>query len=172
MSRIKQLPPADWELYYRSHNHGIWKFFVSVGIPPHRARDLSHEVWARLIDRWRDGAFAEIKMPGLAQKQAEYLAWRYLRRSRRLSFSNVVELSDRRTARLMEDGELKFVSRETLQHVLREVGQCRKTLRLVFEKTYSPPCLTPAEVAAELGCSTEYVHQCLAELRNRLRELS
>src|SRR5947207_1359193 len=64
----------DWSRLIAVHQHRVVLSLVAAGSGFDQARELANEAWARLMEKDRRGALAEVKLPGLAIVQARFLA--------------------------------------------------------------------------------------------------
>src|SRR5262249_34531104 len=69
---------VDWDEAVRAHNARVVASLLALSIPFDQAEELADQAWARLIEQHRAGQLTEVKLPGLAIKQARFLAldWR------------------------------------------------------------------------------------------------
>src|SRR5215470_4827617 len=75
--------PLDlWDDAIRRHDHRVYLSVLALGLPPDRAREITQAAWTRLIEQHQRGALAEIELPGLAIRQARFLAFNELSRTR------------------------------------------------------------------------------------------
>ncbi|HKO48437.1 MAG TPA: hypothetical protein VJV79_11970 [Polyangiaceae bacterium] len=115
-------PDPDWSALAHAHDRSVWLHLLALRVPPELARDLKQEVWATLIRKWRDGELDYLQMPGLALRQAEFLARRVPRQQRDVLADNVIDLADQRSrtrdaeALLVDRAKLKRTSRSFWRH--------------------------------------------------------
>src|SRR3954451_10246269 len=95
-----ELTDDRWEGLIRLYNHTVFLSLLSAGVKPMLARELCHDTWSRLYERWREGRLGLLQLPGLAIVQARYLALDEARRSRsrRAALDEVLERSDGRAS--------------------------------------------------------------------------
>src|SRR5436190_4035387 len=75
--------PLDvWDDAIRRHDRRIYLSVLALGIGPERAREIAQAAWTRLIEQHQRGALDEIELPGLAIRQARFLAFNELARNR------------------------------------------------------------------------------------------
>ncbi len=134
---------------------------LSRGIRPESARDLAQEAWTRLVEQQRLGRLREIKMPGLAIKQALYLARDWSRQQEVPGDNDCGEQS--------LDPEPRLRAREHLQRVRLVLRSCTPSEKKVFHAMYGSRCSGAAEVAQETGLSIQRIRQIHCELRKKLR---
>lgn len=65
---------ALWEGRIRAHGHRVLVSLLALGLPPERAREIAQATWLRLMEQEAAGALAEVELPGLAIRQARFLA--------------------------------------------------------------------------------------------------
>jgi hypothetical protein len=76
-------PRGDpWDDAIRCHDRRVYLSVLALGLAPERAREVTQAAWTRLMEQQRRGALAEIELPGLAIRQARFLALNELERSR------------------------------------------------------------------------------------------
>lgn len=141
---------------------------LAMGLRPDAARELCQSTWARLIEQHARGALERLELPGVAIRQARFLALDFMRKqgSERRWLGAGVDITEVVTE---SDIEREVLSREMLDRTLTALGRCTEREQNVFRLLYSPPIHTHSEVAAELGLSLQRVRQILCELRKKLR---
>jgi RNA polymerase sigma factor (sigma-70 family) len=165
-------PEPDWCVLAEAHDRVVWLYLLGRRVPVDQAEDLKQEVWATLIHKWQNGELAYIQMPGLALHQAELLIRRAQSARRCVAADNVVELADKRQRGQAGDIEAWILDRARLQRTLAVVDASPATMRAVFEHTYRGAAMSPEQVAAKIGISTQRVRQTLCKLRERLRRFT
>lgn len=168
-SLVRRGAEPDWNALAKRYDRVIWLRLLALRVPVQQAHDLKQVVWETLISKWQQGEFDYLQMPGLALKQADFVAKRSWRKPRCEGADNIAELSDKRVASLAGDAEKSVLDRARLQEILALVDTASATARRVFRLTYSPPGKTAAEVAQTVGLSEQRVRQTLCELRALLR---
>src|SRR5262245_35043530 len=63
-----------WQALVALHDRRVIVSLLARGIPLDRARDLAQETWARLWEQHREGKLPRLELPGLAVRQAAFLA--------------------------------------------------------------------------------------------------
>jgi RNA polymerase sigma-70 factor (ECF subfamily) len=158
-----------WGVLIERHDHRVVVSLVARGIRLGAARELAHRTWIRLIDQQRAGRLTRLELPGLAVRQAGFLALDAARR-------RDPELADADAADDAEaladpnpDAELRLIRREELARAHTELARCPPAAREVFTLLYTNPGMSHAEAARRLGLSVQRVRQTLCEVRARLR---
>jgi RNA polymerase sigma factor (sigma-70 family) len=158
--------PDFWDDAIRTHDRRVYLSVLALGVTPDRAREIVQTAWTRLIEQHSNGALPTLELPGLAIRQARFLALSDHRRDR--AFGHVLAAVPEPTEPPSVDRIV--ASREQLDRVLAAVATCSKTERHVFRLVYGTPNGTAASAAAELGLSLQRVRQILCELRSHLRK--
>jgi RNA polymerase sigma factor (sigma-70 family) len=156
-----------WEALVALHDRRVVVSLLARGVPLDRARDLSQETWARLWEQQRAGKLGRLELPGLAVRQASFLAIDEARRrarSRAEDIDAASELPD--GARRIDDD---LVSKERAARALSELERLSPRAREVFTAVYERPDIPHAETADRLGLSVQRLRQTLCEVRARLR---
>lgn len=159
---------ALWEGRIRAHGHRVLVSLLALGLPPERAREIAQATWLRLMEQEAAGALAEVELPGLAIRQARFLALDAIRQSdaerRRLAAALELEsLEDRH-----DEIERRLAGRQALSRVAEVLATCAPNARRLFHLLYGKGA-TPAEAAAELGLSLQRARQLLCETRKKIR---
>lgn len=154
-----------WEIAIREHDRRVYLSVLALGLTTDQAREIAQAAWARLIEQHARGELTELELPGLAIRQARFLALNELRRLRReqRSFAAVPERAP------VSDVEQVVGSREELASVLAAVATCSPTARQVFRLVYGTPGGSATRAAHELGLSLQRVRQILCETRAHIR---
>jgi RNA polymerase sigma factor (sigma-70 family) len=164
-----------WDWLIERHQHRVVVALLARGVRMDHAREFAQEAWARLIQQQRKGALRELRLPSLAITQATYLALDEARRSRREGEAypgrNDVEGLAEREQPLdpSASAEARLLSEEQLQRAHAALKSCSPGAQRVFRLVYEGPDLPHAEVAAQVGLSTQRVRQILCEVRKKLR---
>src|SRR5689334_5843776 len=74
--------PALWDDAIRRHDRSVYLSVLALGLAPDRAREIAQSAWTRLMERHAEGALTELELPGLAIRQARFLALTELERGR------------------------------------------------------------------------------------------
>jgi len=158
--------PHWWDAAIRRHDRKVFLSVLSLGLPPERARDVTQSAWTRLLEQNADGALAEIELPGLAIRQARFLALNELQRNRseRRALAAVPDPPDgpEQPDRLAE-------GRAEVDRVLAALATCSPTAKKVFRLVYATPGGNAASAAREVGLSLQRVRQILCETRAHIR---
>lgn len=157
-----------WSALIARHQRRVLLMLLARGVRVDRARDIAQETWARLVAHQRAGRLDRLELPGLALKQAEFLALDEARRMRRdgddASKEEVAFLRD--PAPSIED---RLVSRSELARARAELDRCSARARRVFLAVYENPEVPQAVTAERLGLSVDRLRHALGEIRARLR---
>src|SRR5262245_40887108 len=90
-------PPIDCDEAIARHDRRVVGALLARGVRAERAKELAQEAWTRLIQKHKEGALTEVKLPGLAIKQALFLAKTDARQTQRRPQSELPdELGDGR----------------------------------------------------------------------------
>lgn len=139
---------------------------LATGCTLERAQELAQETWTRLIEQDRRGRLPEVSLPGLAIRQSLFLAKDALRHmNREPPFSGDV---DKQAAN--ECQESRVLARDELRHAERLLKTLSSSAQTIFRLAYGPDRPTAAEIAKQVGLSTQRVRQTLCEVRRRLAE--
>lgn len=157
-----------WNVLIKRHERKVLLTLLARGIRVDRAKDIVQDTWTRLIAAQREGRFESLELPGLAIKQALYLAMEDARRlSKSVSIEETPEVALRTDPHpTIED---RLTSRAELDRAIVELERCPPRARRVFEMVYDEPRLPHAEAAKRAGISVQRVRQTLCEVRARLR---
>jgi DNA-directed RNA polymerase specialized sigma24 family protein len=157
--------PDPWDDAIRDHDRSVYLSVLALGLPPERAREIAQATWTRLMEQHARGALAEIALPGLAIRQARFLAFNELERTR----------VERRVLAAVpapppEPGTERVVAgRQEIARVLDALATCSPTARKVFGLVYATPGGSAASAAKALGLSLQRVRQILCETRRHIR---
>lgn len=115
-----------WGERVRAHDHTVVVSLLALGLRPDRAREIAQATWLRLIEQDAAGALGTIELPGLAIRQARFLALDAIRRDaadrRRLADALEVDpASD-------EAIERRLAGRQELAHVRQVLARCDECL--------------------------------------------
>lgn len=153
-----------WQELINRHNRRVLLALIAHGVLPAQAREMAQEAWLRLITRADAKQLSRLELPGLAIRQALFLAQSEQRKAG-------AQLESLETAAESEaaSAEELFFTRERLQKAHARVQDLSPSARAVFERLYGEPHLSHAEVAARVGLSVQRVRQIICEVRKVLR---
>jgi RNA polymerase sigma-70 factor (ECF subfamily) len=160
-----QRSPLDWGAEVRAHNARVVASIVAMSIPFDQAEELASQAWARLIEQHHAGQLAEVKLPGLAIRQARFLALTWLE-GRRRDGGPV----DEALVAAPGDPESALIARRDVEIALGVVAASSKSAQAVFYHLYDDPRPSHEEVAERVGISVQRVRQILCEVRKKIRE--
>lgn len=145
------------------HDRRVWLSLLALGVRPELAREIAQETWLVLWEKACGGRLQRLDLPGLALRQARFLA-----RSRLRKQAGREALGAGLEPQPAADPGERAHSRAQLMAIQRAlVGH--RDLRL-FELVYGRGA-SHAEAATELGLSVQRTRQRLCELRGYLRRL-
>jgi len=156
---------VDWDAAVRVHSARVVASLLALSIPFDQAEELASQAWAKLIEQQRAGQLAEVKLPGLAIKQARFLALDWRRDQRRQA-----EAPDDLADLAAVDPERSLIARRDVETALRVLAASSPSARAVFYHLYDDPPPSHVEVAARVGLSLQRVRQILCEVRKKIRE--
>ncbi len=154
-----------WDDAIRRHDRRVYLSVLALGIAPERAREIVQAAWTRLIEQHASGALDKLELPGLAIRQARFIALNEHRRAR----------VEKRVLAAVPDSvpepELERVvhSRQELQRVLDALATCSPVAKKVFRLVYATPNGNAASAAQAVGLSLQRVRQILCETRSHIR---
>ena len=167
-SAAEPVNAAVWEERIRAHDHRVVVSLLALGLRPERAREIAQAAWVRLIEQEASGALGAIDLPGLAIRQARFLAIDAARRDqaerRRVAAALQLESAGLRD----DEVERRLAGRQELRRVAEVLATCAPNARRLFHLLYGRG-VTPAEAAAELGLSVQRTRQLLCETRKKIR---
>ena len=154
-----------WGEAIRRHDRRVYLSLLALGLAPERARELTQAAWTRLMEQHRRGALVEIELPGLAIRQARFLAFNDLERTRveRRVLAAVPDPPE------VPDTERVVGGRQEVERVLAALATCSPTARKVFRLVYATPGGNAASAAKTVGLSLQRVRQILCETRRHIR---
>ncbi len=154
-----------WGRLIRQHDRKVVLSLIALGVDRERARDLAQATWTRLYEQHKDGKLETLELPGLAIRQARFLAIDSFRHT---------ELHRRTLALAHTDGsvdtERQLLDRDQLRRALEALGACSPTAQQLFRLLYTPPPMTCANAARELGLSAERARHVVCEARKLIRK--
>ncbi|MBX7116600.1 MAG: sigma-70 family RNA polymerase sigma factor [Myxococcaceae bacterium] len=157
--------PFDWNDAIVRHGRQVVVALLARRFPLDQAHDLAQEAWSRLISQHREGRLKRIELPGLAVRQALFLASDERRLQARTAPlpNTVIALED-------ISMEIRLLSKEQLTRAKQAFDTCSTRSREVFQFVYDNPALKHGEAAAKLGISVQRLRQTLCEVRSHLRK--
>jgi DNA-directed RNA polymerase specialized sigma24 family protein len=157
--------PEPWDDAIRRHDRRVYLSVLALGLSPDRAREVSQAAWTRLIEQHAKGALADIELPGLAIRQARFLAFNEMKRTKveARTLAAVPEPSPEPDVERIASG------RQEVARVLAALATCPPTARKVFGIVYATPGGTAAIAANQMGLSLQRVRQILCETRAQIR---
>lgn len=160
-----------WNTLIARHQHRVLVSLLARGVRVDRARELTQETWARLIQQQQKGLLTELRLPHLALTQAAFLAADEARRTRREAVSAPVEElpEAHQPVDPAASAERRLVSEEQLARAREALSECPERSQRVFHLACDGQELPHAEVAARVGLSVQRVRQILCEVRKKLR---
>lgn len=155
---------SAWTELIARHNRRVLLSLLAQGVLPAQAKEMAQEAWLRLITQADAKKLTRLELPGLAIRQALFLARSEARRP-----GQQVESLEDAPEPFGESPEEQFFDRERLQKAHERLQDLAPSARAVFEKLYGDPQLSHAEVAARVGLSVQRVRQIVCEVRKVLR---
>jgi RNA polymerase sigma factor (sigma-70 family) len=157
----------DWEQLIGRYNHRVVLALVALGLRLDRAKDVAQATWIKLMDAERQGRLGTLELPGLALKQARFLAIDELRKEQADERRGLALATQRPSP--PPDPESAAIAKEQLEAALAAVNRAPGSSQRVFRLLYEEPRLPHAEAAERLGLSTQRVRQILCEVRKTVR---
>lgn len=161
-----------WSALIALHGRRVELSLVAQAVPPAQAREFAHDAWLRLMQQAAQGRLTYLQLPGLAIRQALFLA-RAARRRRDAAATEEAATEDAAAGGLAEEDvespEVQFMARERLMRARARVDSLAPSARTVFLLLYAEPQLSHAELAARVGLSVQRVRQIICEVRKELR---
>lgn len=154
-----------WDDAIRRHDGKVFLSLLALGLAPERAREIAQSAWTRLMEQHADGNLEEMRFPGLAIRQARFLALNEIKRQR--TEQRTLEAVPDPPAEM--DAEHIAIGREQLDRALDVLAGCPATAKKLFRLVYAEPHMSHAEAAREVGLSLQRVRQILCETRKRIR---
>ena len=161
---MQTVTPDVWDDAIRRHDRRVYLSVLAMGLPPDRAREVVQATWTRLMEQHAAGALVELEFPGLAIRQARFLALNELQR-RKVEMRVLAAVPEP----AQPDVDRIVASREQMARVLDALATCSPTARKVFRLVYATPGGSCASAAQEVGLSLQRVRQILCETRNHIR---
>lgn len=162
-----------WDDLVRRHSHRVRLSLLACGVSLDAADDLVQETWTRLVAQQRAGRLRELRLPGLAVRQARWLAREAARTGARregLAQQQLVLAGELGEDGGKDDPEDRVIHRERLAVMGAALGECPPRARAVFLAVYGPGGRGHADVARDFGLSLQRVRQILCEVRAHMRQ--
>ncbi|MDB4959783.1 MAG: hypothetical protein JWO36_7352 [Myxococcales bacterium] len=154
-----------WGEAVRLHDRRVYLSVLALGLAPDRAREVAQMTWTRLMEQHAKGALKELDFPGLAIRQARFLALNSHQRER----VEMRVLAAVPEASPQPDVDHVVASRQELDRVLSALATCSPTAKKIFQLVYATPDGSATKAAHEVGLSLQRVRQILCETRNHIR---
>jgi RNA polymerase sigma-70 factor (ECF subfamily) len=162
---------AVWNDRIRRHEHRVVVSLLAMGIRIDEAKEIAQAAWVKLIDKDRNGELEKVELPGLAITQARFLALDQLKMEK--TERQWIDPLDEKTVRMATDEspspEARIAKRQEVERALAVLAECSASAQHVFRLVYEDPTRAHADVAEEVGLSTQRVRQILCEVRKKLR---
>jgi RNA polymerase sigma factor (sigma-70 family) len=157
-----------WNELIRVHDRRVFTSLLAKGVAPPRAREIAQETWIRLVEQQRSGKLTELRLPGLAVVQADFLARTDRRRADPVALDiddaeQPIQIADERA-----NQEQRTVDQQQLTRALEALDHCSERSREIFVSVYREG-LSAAEASQRFGITIQRVRQTLCEVRGRLR---
>jgi RNA polymerase sigma factor (sigma-70 family) len=162
---MQTVKPELWDDAIRRHDRRVYLSVLALGLTPDRAREVVQATWTRLMEQHAAGALVELDFPGLAIKQARFLALNELQR-RKVEMRVLAAVPEQAPE---PDADRIVSSREQIERVLDALATCSPTAKQVFRLVYATPGGNCASAAKTVGLSLQRVRQILCETRNHIR---
>jgi len=156
---------AVWDDAIRTHDRQVYLSVLALGLAPDRAREVTQAAWTRLIEQHAQGKLDQIELPGLAIRQARFLALNEYQRTK-VELRVLAAVPDTPPP----DPERALASRQELERVLAALATCSPMARKVFRLVYATPGGSAASAAQAVGLSLQRVRQILCETRAHIRK--
>ena len=157
--------PELWDDAIRRHGHRVYVSVLALGLTPDRAKEIVQATWTRLMEQHAAGTLVELDFPGLAIRQARFLALNELQRRK----TEMRVLSAVPEAAPEPGIEHVVANRQQIDRMLTALATCSPTAKTVFRLVYATPGGTCASAAREVGLSLQRVRQILCETRTHIR---
>jgi RNA polymerase sigma factor (sigma-70 family) len=163
---MQTVKPELWDDAIRRHDRRVYLSVLALGLTPDRAREVVQATWMRLIEQHAAGALVELELPGLAIRQARFIALNELQR-RKVEMRVLAAVPETPQA---PDVDRVVSSREQIERVLDALATCSPTAKQIFRLVYATPGGNCASAAQAVGLSLQRVRQILCETRNHIRK--
>ena len=163
---MQTVRPEVWDDAIRRHDRRVYLSVLALGLTPDRAREVVQAAWTRLMEQHASGALTELEFPGLAIRQARFIALNELQR-RKIEMRVLSSVPES----LPAPGVDRVVaSRQRIERVLDALSTCSPTAQEVFQLVYATPGGNCASAAKAIGLSLERVRHILCETRRHIRK--
>lgn len=157
--------PELWDDAIRRHGHRVYVSVLALGLPPDRAKEIVQATWTRLMEQHAAGTLTELDFPGLAIRQARFLALNEMQR-RKVEMRVLASVPE---AAPEPNVERVVANRQQIERMLDALATCSPTAKRVFRLVYATPGGSCASAAQEVGLSLQRVRQILCETRSHIR---
>jgi RNA polymerase sigma-70 factor (ECF subfamily) len=157
---------ADWKQLIERHTHAVVVSLLARGLRLGRARELTAETWSLLYERHEAGLLPVLELPGLAIRQASFLAMKEGGR-RTVPLDEAPELAALRCEQ--PSAEARLEARQSLALAHSSLAQVSPRAREIYTLQLENPDEGHAKLAAQVGVSLQRFRQTLCEVRARLR---
>ncbi len=163
-------PPPDWASIVEAHQHTVLFSVLALGLRWDRAQEITQRAFARLYEQERAGKLDRLSFPGLAIRQARFLALDAMDKDA------VEKRAKRELSRLASavegppSAERRLLAKEQLAIAIEALTYCPPSSQRVFRAVYEDPSAPHAVIAERLGLSVQRVRQILCEVRRRVRD--
>lgn len=157
---------TEWSALIAKHNHTVVLALLSHGFRIHQARDIAHDAWAKLFEARHAGKLATFELPGLAIRQALFLAADLRRELGRpaIPLESACDLLD-----LHATPETRLEWKQQLARTETAAAGLSERTQKVFATVLDNPDVPHALLAQRLGLSLQRLRQTLCEARARLK---
>ena len=157
--------PDLWGDAIRHHDRKVFLSVLALGLAPDAAREIAQATWTRLIERHAAGALPDLELPGLAIRQARFLALNEHQRSKteQRVLAAVPDPPEEPALDRVVDGKRE------IERVLAALATASPTAKKIFRLVYATPNGSPETAAREVGLSLQRVRQILCETRKHIR---
>lgn len=162
---MQQRTSELWDDAIRRHGHRVYVSVLALGLSPDRAKEVVQATWTRLMEQHAVGTLVELDFPGLAIRQARFLALNELQRRK----TEMRLLASVPEAAPEPNVEHVVANRQEIDRMLDALAACSPTAKRVFRIVYATPGGTCASAAQEVGLSLQRVRQILCETRAHIR---
>ncbi len=157
-----------WDELIQRHHRQVVAAVIRRGCAPEEAEELAQEAWLQLIKQQKRGKLSDLKLPGLAIRQAQFLALDAHRKQNPIRGSVGLDALSR-----CPDGaqgpERTLLTRETLDRAENVLRTCSPTAQKVFRLVYGNAGLDHRAAAERAGISLQRTRQIICEVRRKLR---